>query len=151
MNDLLWNVENLSKPPLIFSLICKQAKPWLHFFPISKHCIVNFWGGCCCGWFQTCKLQNCHKSMRNVEFLRLQNRISWKHFKLLNTQTYLETKTNNAFSIYGMDIQNGDLKKKTIIHRRNDQKLCNEINIQLQSPHCVVRNRFAISASSSKG
>ena len=32
--------------------------------------------------------------MRNVEFLRLQNRISWKHFKLLNTQTYLETKTN---------------------------------------------------------
>ena len=50
--------------------------------------------------------------MRNVEFLRLQNRISWKHFKLLNTQTYLETKTNNAFSIYGMDIQNGDLKKK---------------------------------------
>ena len=61
--------------------------------------------------------------MRNVEFLRLQNRISWKHFKLLNTQTYLETKTNNAFSIYGMDIQNGDLKKKTIIHRRNDQKV----------------------------
>ena len=60
--------------------------------------------------------------MRNVEFLRLQNRISWKHFKLLNTQTYLETKTNNAFSIYGMDIQNGDLKK-TIIHRRNDQKV----------------------------
>ena len=49
--------------------------------------------------------------MRNVEFLRLQNRISWKHFKLLNTQTYLETKQkNNAFSIYGMDIQNGDLK-----------------------------------------
>ena len=61
--------------------------------------------------------------MRNVEFLRLQNRISWKHFKLLNTQTYLETKTNNAFSIYGMDIQNGDLKKKTIIHRRNDQEV----------------------------
>ena len=61
--------------------------------------------------------------MRNVEFLRLQNRISWKHFKLLNTQTYLETKTNNAFSIYGMDIQNGDLKKQTIIHRRNDQKV----------------------------
>ena len=61
--------------------------------------------------------------MRNVEFLRFQNRISWKHFKLLNTQTYLETKTNNAFSIYGMDIQNGDLKKQTIIHRRNDQKV----------------------------
>ena len=61
--------------------------------------------------------------MRNVEFLRLQNRISWKHFKLLNTQTYLETKTNNAFSIYGMDIQNGDLKTKTIIYRRNDQKV----------------------------
>ena len=61
--------------------------------------------------------------MRNVEFLRLQNRISWKHFKLLNTQTYLETKTNIAFSIYGMDIQNGDLKKKTIIHRRNDQEV----------------------------
>ena len=61
--------------------------------------------------------------MRNVEFLRLQNRISWKHFKLLNTQTYLETKTNNAFSINGMDIQNGDLKTKTIIYRRNDQKV----------------------------
>ena len=61
--------------------------------------------------------------MRNVEFLRLQNRISWKHFKLLNTQTYLETKTNNAFSIYRMDIQNGDLKKQTIIHRRNHQKV----------------------------
>lgn len=61
--------------------------------------------------------------MRNVEFLRLQNRISWKHFKLLNTQTYLETKTNNAFSIYGMDIQNGDLKTKTIIYRRYDQKV----------------------------
>ena len=88
--------------------------------------------------------------MRNVEFLRLQNRISWKHFKLLNTQTYLETKTNNAFSIYGMDIQNGDLKKKNN-HSSPEWSKSNEINIQLQFPHCVVRNRFAISASSSKG